>query len=396
MSVDTTDRQTGASSRTPEYRRDRATWIAFAALFAFGLLNALLGPALPYLRRTEDLPYLLGALHQVAFALGGMLAGVLATRSTADRRRTVVGGLSGAAVAALLLGYGRILPLTLLGAFLIGGCATAALIRVWAWVADLHRRHRPVAMTEGEVAVSLAGIVTPALLSLAAASVLSWRFAFVVAFVLVVGAAVAVRMTPVVEQAEPAAPVEHTASAARPRPTRRRTLVTIFAVVGLEFTLSFWAASYLHDDVRIAEGTATALVSALYAANLVGRVVASRLARRHRTANVFTMAWLTALAGVPILLTAGGIPLAVVGLFVMGAGIGGLFPLAASLHVAASERTADQALGQILTVAGVGQIVGPLLAGAIAQVSSLRVGLLLLPALILLAAGTLRPVRTRR
>ena len=41
---------------------------------------------------------------------------------------------------------------------------------------------------------------------------------------------------------------------------------------------------------------------------------------------------------------------------------GGTFPLASALHVTASHRTADQALGQILTVAGLGQIAGPLVA----------------------------------
>jgi fucose permease len=377
------------------YRRDGATWVAFAALFAFGLLNALLGPALPYLRQTEHLPYFVGALHQVAFAIGGMTAGILASRSSANRRRTIITGLSGAAVSALLLGYGHVFALTMVGAFLVGGFATAALIRVWAWVADQHQQHRAVAMTEGEVVVSLAGIATPALLSVCAASVLGWRFAFVVTSVLVVAAAAAVQRTRMIDSAAKQIPDEQITSDTRPSPSRRRTLTTIFAIVGLEFTLSFWAATYLHDDVEIAQDTATALVSVLYAANLVGRLVASRLARRFPVAAVLRLAVATALAGLPILLAAGGTPIAVLGLCITGAGIGGTFPLASSLHVAASNRTADQALGQILIVAGVGEIVGPLLAGALAQAANLRIGLLVLPALALLAAATTRPVRTR-
>jgi MFS family permease len=375
------------------YRRDPATWVAFAALFAFGLLNAMLGPALPYLRQTQHLSYFVGALHQVAFALGGMTAGILASRSSANRRRTIVVGLGGAAGSALLLGYGHVFALTMIGAFLVSGFATAALIRVWAWVADLHHRHRAVAMTEGEVAVSLAGIVTPVLLSVFAASALGWRFAFVVVSVLVVGAAATVRATRVTVAVAHQGPAERIAGHTPARLSRRRSLTTIFAVVSLEFTLSFWAASYLHDDVGIAQATATALVSVLYAANLVGRLVASRLARRLPVATVLRLALATALAGVPILLAAGDAPIAALGLFVTGAGIGGTFPLAASLHVAASDRTADQALGQILTVAGVGEIIGPLLAGALAQAASLRVGLLVLPVLALLGVASSRPHR---
>ncbi len=383
--------------RAPAYHRDTATWVAFAALFAFGILNAALGPALPYLRQAEHTSYLAGALHQVAFSVGGMAAGIQASRSSAPRRRTIVAGLSGAAVSGLLLGYGRVLPLTVAAALLVSAFSTAALIRVWAVLADLHHRHRAVAMTEGEVAVSFAGIVTPALISACAATALGWRFSFVIAFVLVLAATAAVGATrlpgPAPQPSAEATETRAAGDAAKRRHPARRTLTTIFAVVGLEFTLSFWAASYLHDDLRIAQDTAAGLVSALYAANLTGRVLASRLARRLSATTVLRLSLATALAGCPILLAADNPVLATAGLAVTGIGIGGTFPLASSLHVAASGRTADQALGQILTVAGTGQITGPLIAGALAQTADLRVGLLTMPALILVAATTTLPTR---
>ena len=385
------------------YRRDSATWVAFAALFGFGILFAMLGPVLPYLRETEHLSYVAGALHQVAFALGGMTAGVLATRSTAPRRRVIGVGLVSAAVAGLLLGYGRIFPVTLVAVYLISAFATSALIRMWALVADLHPVHRTVAMTEGEVSVSLAGVVTPVLVSVCAATVVSWRFSFVIAFVVVLAVAATVGVTRLPDPAlpapalpDPALPAPAPQDSADPGPdgagdhSNRRTLTTIFAVVALEFTLSFWAASYLHDDVGIARDTSVALVSALYAANLVGRLIASRLARRMAATAVLRLSLATALVGVPFLLGAGNIGVACVGLALSGMGIGGTFPLAASLHIAASPRTADQALGQILAVAGVGQIVGPLVAGALAQGAGLRVGLLAMPVLVLLAAAMSR------
>ena len=87
---------------------------------------------------------------------------------------------------------------------------------------------------------------------------------------------------------------------------------------------------------------------------------------------------------------------AVVGLAIAGIGIGGTFPLACALHVAASPRSADQALGQITTAAGLGQIVGPLAAGALGQAANLRVGLFVLVALVLLAAVTTRRLPTAR
>jgi MFS family permease len=326
----------------------------------------------------------------VAFAIGGMVAGILASRVEMARRPTITIGLIGAAAAGLLLGYGRVLPLTLVAAFLVSVFATTALIRMWALVSDLHHAHRAVAMTEGEIAVSLAGILTPAVISACAAASVSWRFSLVIVLLAVLAAAVAVGVTRMpAATPPPPAPAEGTA----PQHAPRRTLTTIFGVVSLEFTLSFWAATYLHDDVGLAQDISVALVSALYAANLVGRVLASRLARRLPVVLVLRLALATALAGTPILLTAGNVAVAVIGLAVTGIGIGGTFPLASSLHVTASRRTADQALGQILTVAGLGEIVGPLVAGALAQATGLRIGLLLLPVLVLLAAVTVRAPR---
>jgi fucose permease len=380
-----------------QYRRDAPTWVAFIALFGFGIVHAMLGPVLPYLRESEHVSYLVGALHQVGFAVGGITAGILATRSTAPRRRTIAVGLTGAAVTGLLLGYGQILPVTIVAALLVNLFATAALIRMWALVADLHPVHRAVAMSEGEVAVSLAGVLTPAVISICAATLLGWRFSFVIAFVVVVACAAAVVATRLPDAGEPP-PREPDHSDVRDdadRPAQRRTLMTIFAIVALEFALSFWAASYLHDDVGIARNTSVALVSALYAANLVGRLLASRLARRLATPVLLRLSLATAFVGLPFLLAADNLVLAGVGLALTGTGIGGTFPLASSLHIAASGRTADQALGQILTVAGVAQIIGPLAAGAVAQAAGLRLGLLVLPVLVLLAAATSPPADRR-
>src|SRR3954469_22071139 len=75
---------------TDSYRRDRTTWTAFGALFAFGFMNAVLGPALPYIRDAEGISYLAGALHQAAYAIGGGVAGLLAARGRRSSGRAMV------------------------------------------------------------------------------------------------------------------------------------------------------------------------------------------------------------------------------------------------------------------------------------------------------------------
>jgi fucose permease len=167
---------------------------------------------------------------------------------------------------------------------------------------------------------------------------------------------------------------------------RQATLIVVFAIVALEFSLSFWLASYLQDDIGLARDAAVAAVSGLYASSLVGRLLASRLARRAGAERLLAAAFATAMLGLPFLLSATGPLVAGVGIAVAGIGIGAMFPLTSALHINASPLSADGALGQVLAVAAPGQLAGPLIAGAIAQAAGLRAGLLVLPILVVVAA----------
>ena len=370
--------------RDDRYRRDAFTWTAFGALFAFGYVNAVLGPSLPYIRSVEGISYVVAALHQVAFALGGGIAGLLSTRDRIpwSRRTVVAAGLSGAALAGLAVGYGNAAPVTIVAALLMGLCATLALIRVWAALADAHGHRRAVAMSEGEIAVSLAGISTPLIIGVVAGTGATWRFTFVIGAVTMAAAVLGLLRT---EVPRPRYGVRETHRRARIRPT----LVIVFAIVGLEFALSFWLASYLNTSVGLTRNTAVALVSVLYAANLVGRVLASRFSRSQPAERVLIGALVLVLLGLPFLLSATSAPVAVVGIVLAGAGIGALFPLTSAIHVQATGGTADNALGEILFVAAPGQMLGPLVAGVVAQLAGLRLGLLVLPALTVVAGAGL-------
>ncbi len=375
--------------RGPDYRRDRLTWVAFSGLLAFGFLNAVLGPALPYVRAVEHISYLVGALHQVAFAVGGGLAGLLAVRAEGylGRGATIRLGLAGAAVAGLGVGYGDTVVVTVLAAMFVSLLGTSALVRMWAALADAHGARRTVAMTEGEVSVSLGGIVTPLLVGGLAATVLTWRFAFVAGGAIIAVTVLAMGAVRIPAPSSPPRP--RRAGARSQRFSLSPTLVVVFAIVALEFSLSFWLASYLNDSVSLSRGPAVIMVSGLYAANLAGRLLASRLARHTTTERLLGAALIVGLAGLPILLAASDVAAAAVGIFLTGVGVGAMFPLTSSLHVGVSTHNADGAIGQVLAMASIGQILGPLAVGAIAQTAGLRIGLLILPALVLLAAAAL-------
>ena len=374
----------------PPYRRNPITWVAFVELLSFGVLNAGLGAALPFLRDAEHFSYLGGVLHQVAFSVGGGLAGMLTARARhmPGRPWTIRGGLLGAAVAWLGVGYGDRLAITASAAFLVSLLATAALIRLWAVLADVHGPRRAVAMAEGEVWVSLGGIISPLLIAVMAGTAFGWRSAFVLAALLVAATVLFTLRVPIPPPVARTPPESGT-----DRSSRRRfppLLVVVFAIVALEFALTFWLASYLADDVGLNRQLAVTMVSGLYAANLVGRVLASRLAQRFRVEPVLAGALAVVLLGLPILLTAQNAVTAELGLAIAGVGIAATFPLTSALHVATSRHGADAAMGQVLAIASVGQMCGPLVVAVLAQVSNLRVGLIALVGFTLLAACALR------
>jgi len=374
----------------PPYRRNPITWVAFVELLSFGVLNAGLGAALPFLRDAEHFSYLGGVLHQVAFSVGGGLAGMLTARARhmPGRPWTIRGGLLGAAVAWLGVGYGDRLAITASAAFLVSLLATAALIRLWAVLADLHGPRRAVAMAEGEVWVSLGRIISPLLIAAMAGTAFGWRSAFVLAALLVAATVLFTLRVPIPPPVARTPPESGT-----DRSSRRRfppLLVVVFAIVALEFALTFWLASYLADDVGLNRQLAVTMVSGLYAANLLGRVLASRLAQRFRVEPVLAGALAVVLLGLPILLTAQNAVTAELGLAIAGVGIAATFPLTSALHVATSRHGTDAAMGQVLAIASVGQMCGPLVVAVLAQVSNLRVGLIALVGFTLLAAGALR------
>jgi len=374
----------------PPYRRNPITWVAFVELLSFGVLNAGLGAALPFLRDAEHFSYLGGVLHQVAFSVGGGLAGMLTARARhmPGRPWTIRGGLLGAAVAWLGVGYGDRLAITASAAFLVSLLATAALIRLWAVLADVHGPRRAVAMAEGEVWVSLGGIISPLLIAAMAGTAFGWRSAFVLAALLVAATVLFTLRVPIPPPVARTPPESGT-----DRSSRRRfppLLVVVFAIVALEFALTFWLASYLADDVGLNRQLAVTMVSGLYAANLLGRVLASRLAQRFRVEPVLAGALAVVLLGLPILLTAQNAVTAELGLAIAGVGIAATFPLTSALHVATSRHGADAAMGQVLAIASVGQMCGPIVVAVLAQVSNLRVGLIALVGFTLVAVGALR------
>ncbi len=387
------------------YRRDARTLAAFGLLLGLGLLQATLGVVLPYLRDELDLDYTAASLHVTAFAVGGFVAGLsgAAVAARVGRRWLVVAGAGGSAAAALLLTLAGSAALTLASALLLGLTLTWAFVALWSALSDQHGDRRAVALSEGEVGVSLGTLSLPLVVSASAALGAGWRAGLLVAALAPVAGVLAVRAAGIAEPlGEEDEPADDAAAAVRSATRGRGRLVALLAitvcVVGLEWTLSTWLISYFDDDVGLERETAVALGSGFFAAMLAGRLIASRIARRRYAGDVFLLALGTVAVGVPLLVAVTEPAVAVAGSVVAGLGAGALFPLASALVLEAAGPRSTAGSGATLAAASVGVLLAPLAIGALADAFGLRGALactMILPALTAAIALSARRARLR-
>jgi predicted MFS family arabinose efflux permease len=357
------------------YRRDRRTLAAFGLLAALGALHTVLGATLPYLRTDLGLGYGQAGLHLTAFAAAALLAGLggPAVQRATSRLGLVLAGTGGAAAGAGLVAAAAGLAGSLTGAAVMGAGVTLAFVGLWSGLSDQHGERRAVALTEGEVAVSVGNLSLPLAVGAAAAAGLGWRAALVVVLAAVTAGALGLRRAGVQEPASAT-----TATAGPPGQVARRLaplLVVVACVVGVEWTLTTWLSTFLDDEVGLARSTAVLATSAFFAAMLAGRLVSSRLARRTGARALLAGALALLLAGLPVLLAARGIPVALAGIVLVGAATGALFPLASALVLAAAGPASTRASGATMAVASVGVLLGPLTIGTLAEGTGLRTAL---------------------
>jgi fucose permease len=129
---------------------------------------------------------------------------------------------------------------------------------------------------------------------------------------------------------------------------------------------------------------------------LVGRAVGSAFARRYEAARLLAFALALTAVGFVVLWPASSPLQAFLGLAVIGAGIGNLFPLGLSVAVALAPGRAVAASGRAVLMASTAVLLAPLTVATLADALSLRAAFLVVPVLLALAASGLAVVQLRR
>ncbi|CAN5732456.1 MFS transporter [soil metagenome] len=384
--------------------RTPTTWLAYLLTGYFLYLQSALGPLMPFLRAELGMSYTTASLHFSAFALGVMPAGLLGDRlsGTFGRRRMIWGGGSVIAAGAVLLMIGVHPAVTLVGTLMMGMFGGLLLMNLQATLSDAHGEKRSVAISESNVVASLCAVVAPLTIgAFERAGILGWRGA-----VLAAVAALAIvfwrfRRAPI-PNAQPTDPDDKVVSSSPLPPLFWGYGTVLFLATAVEWSMAFWGAAFLQDEVGFRKADAATLMGAFFVAMLLGRAAGSRLARRISAAKILFSAQLVAIAGFAFFwfvpLTASGTwgaASSVAGLFVTGLGVANLYPFALSAATGIVPEQADRAVARIALLGSSAILLAPFVLGSAADVIGIGKAYGVVAVILLAAVATTGAVNHR-
>jgi MFS family permease len=372
-----------------EFRRDRLTWIAYVVLAWFAFLQAAPGLVIGHLRDELHLSYSVGGLHVAAFAAGSMGAGVISARLERWLGRRALFWSAAALMGAGAIGLtaGRIAEVTVGSVLVMGFGGGLLLVTIQAALADHHGERRAVALAEANVAASVAYVVLIGLLSLTAALNAGWRIALLASLVVPV-----VAWTTNRRLAIDAPPPSRVAQGRLPR-VFWIAAAMLFCTTAAEWCITAWGATFVEDATGVPTDTAVALMAGYFGGVLAGRMLGSRLARRHDPARLLAFALALTVAGFAILWPSTAPAQALAGLTLLGIGLGNLFPMGLSVTVALAPGRTALASGRAVAMTSFAVLLAPLTIGALADATSLTAAFGVVPVILALAAAGLTLVR---
>jgi MFS family permease len=374
------------------FRRDRLTWIAYVVLAWFAYLQAAPALVIVHLRDELDLSYSTGGLHVGAFAAGSTVAGVISARLEHALGRGRLFWSAAALMGAGVIGLtaGRIAAVTV-GSVLVMGLGGGLLLATGqAALADHHGERRTVALAEANVAASIAYVVLIGVLSLTAVLHAGWRVALLISLVVPAltwwsNRRLAIDAPPPSSVAPGRLPGVFWIAAAM-----------LFCTTAAEWCITAWGATFVEDAAEVSTDTAVALMAGYFGGVLAGRMLGSRLARRYDPVRLLALASAVAAAGFMVLWPSTEPAQALVGLSLLGLGLGNLFPMGVSVSVALAPRQAVLASGRAVAMSSFAVVLTPLTVGTLADATSLKAALGVVPVMLLLAAAGFTLVRRAR
>lgn len=153
----------------------------------------------------------------------------------------------------------------------------------------------------------------------------------------------------------------------------------LFFQSGMEITVGGWTAAYVSAELHLRAGHAAYFLSLYWLALTLGRFSLSILLRHRSPAAVLLGSMAIALAGSLALLAARAPAVAALGVFLVGAGFAGVFPIVLGFVGDRYPSVSGTAFGIALVLALCGGMAFPYATGALGDAYGLRTSLLVVP-----------------
>ncbi|MFZ4270675.1 MFS transporter [Streptomyces arboris] len=395
--------------QTPPPKRGRGSGAVslYAVFFLNGLVLASWAPRIPQVKEQLQLSDGQLGLALLGVALGSVpampTAGALVNRfgSRAVARTAVL--VYAAAIA--LPGLARSLPELLVSLAVLGAAVGALDVAMNAHAVDLERSSGRTRISSFHALFSAGALAGALLGTLAAAGGVTPRTQFAVTAVVALLAAgvAAAALRPSTHQHqrkhqhqdenepahenEPARePGQKREPAPRTRPSRFTPRLLLLSALGLcvlliEGVVTDWGSVYLADSLHADPGPAGAGYVAFALAMTVGRLYGDRAANRFGPVRVVRIGALLTAAGSVVTLATGRPVVAVAFFALIGLGVAASFPLVVSAASRLHTGSPGTAVATVSTTGYFAFLAGPPLVGFLAEHSSVRAALLILPVL---------------
>jgi len=367
------------SETRPRIRAGLLSGAAYAGMFGFGIVMALLGAILPLI--SQRLHFDLAHAGNLFLAMNGaMLVTTITIGPLLDRfgmkAAFVVAPLFVAGALVLIAGIdtfgGLVLAVMLLGAS--GGALNQATNTL---IADLHDdpKRKTAALNLLGVFFGFGALFIPFTIG-------SLLNALGLSDILYVGAAVSLIPMLSAWMRFPAPRQSQGVSIGDVLRFARQPLVVIFALLlfcesGNEFLLGGYVTTFLMRNLGASVGAASYLLAAYWGALMIGRVILSRVLLHASGGGLILASALGVAASIALLLLASALSVAAVAIVLLGFSIAAIFPTTLGLAGARYPSHSGTVFSILIGVALSGGMTLPWVAGQLAGSRGVGAGLLL-------------------
>lgn len=384
----------------PQSSADRRTGIpdatsvaAYATLCTYTWFLYGVGPALPLFRDELGTSSAVAGLHSLMLAAGIVLSGLLGVSLGRRWHRYGVArrGVLIFTICVLLFTGGSMLTgvelFVTLPAMLVIGLAGGLALNVSTTVLQEHNGVLgPAMLSQGNAAAAGVGLVTPLAVGAATAAGLTWRAAMVLVIPFAITAWILITRHRTVP-AYAAVPVGSERFTLRGLPQAYwLAAMAVVCAVAIEFCMVTWTPDLLTARTGMSPGAASGSVSAVVGGMAVGRLLVGALARHRGPLGLFLVGVAVTCGGWVLVWLSTNPFAAVAGLFIVGLGVAGQYPLGAAMVMALSGGQPDRAIAVMSIGVGLASGFGPFILGALADQIGVKTAFLVVPVLCAAAA----------